>query len=85
MRLLLLTLLVWWPSRAVTQQVVLPTGTLTLPPGFTHQAQRGTDSYPGRIVAQDSSLVIQYDIGPMAGARCTPAAAVTFSGSSSTT
>jgi hypothetical protein len=71
-RLLLLTLLVWWPSRAVTQQVVLPTGTLTLPPGFTHQAQRGTDSYPGLIVAQDSSLVIQYDIGPMAGARVHP-------------
>jgi hypothetical protein len=71
-RLLLLTLLVWWPSRAVTQQVLLPTGTLTLPPGFTHQAQRGTDSYPGRIVAQDGSLVIHYDIGPMAGAHVHP-------------
>ena len=45
---------------------------MTLPPGFTHQAQRGTDSYPGRIVAQDSSLVIHYDIGFLAGARVNP-------------
>jgi hypothetical protein len=53
----------------MTQQVALQVGTLTLPPGFTHQAQQGTDSYPGVITAEDGSLVIQYDIGPMAGAR----------------
>jgi hypothetical protein len=56
----------------MTQQVILPTGTLTLPPGFTHQPQRGTDSYPGRILSSDSSLVIHYDIGPMAGAHVHP-------------
>ena len=56
----------------MTQQVALQIGTLYLPPGFTHQAQQGTDSYPGLIAAQDSSLVIQYDIGPMAGTRVHP-------------
>ncbi len=56
----------------MAQQVVLPIGTLTLPPGFTHQAQQGTESYPGSIVAQVSSLVIYYDIGPMAGAHVHP-------------
>jgi hypothetical protein len=71
-RLLVLTLLLCWPRLAMTQQIVLPTGTLTLPPGFIHQTQRGTDSYPGLIVAQDSSLLIHYDIGPMAGARVHP-------------
>lgn len=72
MRRLLLSVLLWWPSQAMTQQVELPTGTLTLPSGFTHQGQRGTDSYPGLIVAGDSSLLIHYDIGPMAGARAHP-------------
>jgi hypothetical protein len=70
--LLLLILMLWWPRAAMTQQIVLPTGTLTLPRGFIHQAQQGTDSYPGLILAQDSSLVIHYDIGPMAGARVHP-------------
>lgn len=72
MRLLLLAVLLWLPPQAVAQQVQLHTGTMTLPPGFTHQAQRGTDSYPGRIAAQDSSLVIDYDIGFLAGARVNP-------------
>ena len=72
MRLLLLTLLLWLPRQVMSQQVNFPTGTLTLPHGFTHPAQQGTDSYPGLIVAEDSSLVIHYDIGPMAGARVHP-------------
>jgi hypothetical protein len=47
-------------------------GTLTLPRGFALRAQQGTDSYPGLILRADSSLVIAYDIGAMAGARVHP-------------
>lgn len=62
----------------MTQQVAIRPGTLTLPVGFTHRAQRGTDSYPGRITASDGSLVIEYDIGPMAGARVHPSRRADF-------
>jgi hypothetical protein len=56
----------------VSQRVALPTGTLTLPAGYTHEALRGTDSYPGVIRRADGGVVIHYDIGPMAGARVHP-------------
>lgn len=62
----------------MTQQVAIPPGTLTLPPGFTQQSLRGTDSYPGLISADDGSLVIHYDIGPMAGAHVHPSRRADF-------
>lgn len=71
-RTLLVALLLCWPLCAVSQRVALPTGTLTLPAGFTHQALRGRDSYPGVIRRADGVVVIHYDIGPMAGARVHP-------------
>lgn len=70
---LLIAGLVSLSPSARAQQVVLKTGSIVLPPGFTHQGRQGTDSYMGRITAPDSSLVIQYDIGFSAGARVHPA------------
>ena len=58
------------PSHA--QRVVIGQGTIQLPAGFLVRALRGTDSHPGRILRGDSSLVIHYDIGAMAGARAHP-------------
>lgn len=56
------------------QQIVLASGsTIMLPPGFVHQALTSKDSSPGRLVSQDSSLVIDYDMGFLAGARVHPA------------
>lgn len=47
--------------------VNLPSGEVTLPAGFTHREERGIDSAVGRFVSPDGQLVINYDIGPLAG------------------
>ena len=60
------------PLSAMTQRVRIETGTVSPPTGFTVHERRGTDSHPGTIVRADSSLVIHYDIGAMAGARAHP-------------
>ena len=60
------------PTSAHAQRVTIGPGTLHLPAGFVLRELRGTDSHPGRILRGDSTLVIHYDIGAMAGARAHP-------------
>jgi hypothetical protein len=57
---------------AAQGRAALQTGTVDLPPGFEVRCSGGTDSFPGTILRADSSLVIHYDIGGMAGTRVTP-------------
>lgn len=72
MRVLLMVLLLAWAGPAAGQRAPLQTGTLDLPPGFELRPVGGTDSFPGSILRADSSFVIHYDIGGMAGTRVTP-------------
>lgn len=68
----LVAVLLFWPRAAMSQRVPIRTGTISVPHGFAVHERRGTDSYPGTIVRSDSGLVIEYDIGAMAGARVHP-------------
>ena len=72
MRSLLLISLLMAP-KSLSAQVVMPTGTISLPATFTLKPLRGTDSSPGTIVRADGRLVIHYDIGGMAGTHVVPA------------
>ena len=56
----------------------MPTGTISLPGTFTLRALRGTDSSPGTIVRGDGRMVINYDIGGMAGTWVVPAVTSKF-------
>ena len=60
------------PTPSHAQRVTIAAGSLELPSGFVVRELRGTDSHPGRILRADSTLVIHYDIGAMAGARAHP-------------
>jgi hypothetical protein len=55
-----------------TQVVKLDVGELTLPKDFVHKMLRGTDSSMGEIRRSNDTLVIWYDIGPMAGIHMHP-------------
>ena len=66
------------PVRAHAQRVRMAAGTLALPAGFVLRELRGTESHPGRVLREDSSLVIHYDIGAMAGVHAHPSHRGTF-------
>jgi hypothetical protein len=68
----LVAVLLSWPASAMSQRTTIRTGTISVPDGFAVHERRGTDSYPGMIVRADSALVVEYDIGAMAGARVHP-------------
>lgn len=72
MRLLLTMLLLASASPIAAQRTELQTGTITLLPGFRLSMLEGVDSAPGRILRSDSSFVIHYDIGEMAGTLVSP-------------
>ena len=72
MRVLLIMLLLAWAGPAAGQTARLQTGTIELLPGYELRALQGIDSAPGRILRADSSFVIHYDIGGMAGTRVGP-------------
>lgn len=42
-------------------------GQVTLPPGYTHHARYGGDSYAGYFVSPDERLTVEFDIGGYAG------------------
>jgi len=75
---LVVALLCVRPASAHAQRVTIGPGTLRLPAGFVVRELRGTDSHPGRILRGDSTLVIHYDIGAMAGARAHPSHRATY-------
>ncbi len=50
-------------------------GTFDIPAGCKHQRLDGTDSFPGRLTCRGGDLVIDYDIGKLAGDHCATAAA----------
>ena len=49
------------------QHATLGDNQVYLPKGIIHRPLRGTDSRPGYFMRADSSFVIHYDIGKMAG------------------
>lgn len=65
-------------SASAAAQVQMPTGTISLPATFTLRPLRGTDSSPGTIVRAGGGMVIQYDIGGMAGSWVVPARKESF-------
>src|SRR5215211_4143000 len=54
------------------QVITLDVGEVTLPKGFVHKRIGMTDSSMGEISRSDGTLVISYDIGPMAGTHMHP-------------
>jgi hypothetical protein len=50
-----------------SDRIDLGVGTVELPKGFTHKRGQGIDSLVGRFMSSDGAVVINYDIGPMAG------------------
>jgi hypothetical protein len=71
-RWVLIACLLGCASPALGQRVEMRTGSIMLLPGYAHQAYRGTDSAPGVIQRSDGTLVINYDIGGMAGIHMSP-------------
>jgi hypothetical protein len=48
--------------------------TATLPTGFKHVVGRGQDTFVGKLVSSDGNIVIEYDIGSLAGIYAKPQA-----------
>jgi hypothetical protein len=73
MKLLLTsTLLLAYFMLPQSQVVALDVGEITLPEGFVHKRIGMTDSLMGEIRRSSGTLVISYDIGPMAGIHMHP-------------
>jgi hypothetical protein len=47
--------------------VSLVTGTVELPKGFTYTPGAGDDTFVGKFTSADGNLIIEYDIGSLAG------------------
>lgn len=74
MKLLFILFLTLMCFMSVRSQVIKlgGVGEVTLPKGFVHKIIGGTDSLMGEIKRADGTLLISYDIGPMAGTHMHP-------------
>jgi hypothetical protein len=54
-----------WDSQSGT--FTWAAGDVKLPPGFTYQADRGTDTSEGHFTSRDKRLIVRHDIGGYAG------------------
>jgi hypothetical protein len=58
-------------TRVRSGDVDLGVGSVDLPPGYTQGRDRGIDTDIGHFISADRHLLIQYDIGDLAGVRAT--------------
>ncbi len=66
-----------WDSRSGT--FTWSGGEVKLPPGFTYEADRGTDTFEGHFTSKDKRVIVRHDIGGYAGCWASRRRALSFS------
>jgi hypothetical protein len=67
---------VMWDKKSGT--FIWSSGKVRLPPGFTYQTDRGTDTFEGHFTSKVGHVIVRHDIGPYAGTFASPYRSLSF-------